>query len=220
MENLNNLPEEDDPAALRKALLQSRRNQADLRSLIENTGDGIWSMDLDFNVQVFNSAASLMAMKISGVPMEKGQNFLKLVSVKERNRWETAGRRIRGHEQFTQTHVMEWKGKIHRFEVSFSPIFDDVLLSGIAVFCKETAIPASAASAPIREGKVEVGGQLPLRSQIHSWVGGEGNTHVTQASAPVTAGMPAKGLNILVCEDNPINQLVIVKMLEGMGCGA
>jgi len=63
-------------AALRTAEARIRRDRANLHGLIENTLDAIWSMDLDCKVLAFNSAASLLCMKMTGQPMVEDTCFL------------------------------------------------------------------------------------------------------------------------------------------------
>jgi len=82
-------------AALKAAEARIRRDRSNLFGLIENTTDAIWSMDLECNVIAFNSAASLMAMKMTGQPMCEGAGFLENLPPGLRPCWEAAAEKAR-----------------------------------------------------------------------------------------------------------------------------
>ncbi|MEO7780051.1 MAG: response regulator [Fibrobacteria bacterium] len=124
-------------AALRAAEARIRRDQANLHSLIENTTDAIWSMDLDFNILVFNSAASLLSLKLTGQPMVEGSCLLESLAPGMRSHLEEAARRIRKGDRLVQEHELEWPGGKGILEVSFHPIATAKKVSGMAVFGKD-----------------------------------------------------------------------------------
>lgn len=122
---------------LRETQERIRRDQANLRALIENTTDAVWSMDSDYRVITFNSAASLLAMKIGGNPLSPGLDFLGSVSDQARAWWQTLGERVKEGQRVIEEYVLTWKGNRYRLEVSLAPIMADGKPKGIAVFCRD-----------------------------------------------------------------------------------
>jgi PAS domain S-box-containing protein len=134
MRTLNSFRE---TAALRAAEARIRRDQANLHSLIENTTDAIWSVDLEFNILVFNSAASLLSMKMTGHPMVEGSCLLESLPSAMQAQWREAARRIRLHDRFVQEHDLEWAGGKGTLEISFHPIGSGKSLTGMAMFGRD-----------------------------------------------------------------------------------
>jgi PAS domain S-box-containing protein len=124
-------------AALRAAEARIRRDQANLHGLIENTTDAIWSMDLDFNILVFNSAASLLSMKMTGQPMVEGSCLLERLVPEMQAHWKEAARRIRKRDRFVQEHDLEWTGGRGTLEISFHPISTGKSVTGMAMFGRD-----------------------------------------------------------------------------------
>lgn len=124
-------------AALRAAEARIRRDSANLHGLIENTLDAIWSMDLECNVLVFNSAASLLSMKFTGHPMVEGTCFLDRLSPALQSRWRDAVRRVAAQERFQEDLELEWNGRRTALEIGFNPIITGRKVTGAAVFAKD-----------------------------------------------------------------------------------
>jgi CheY-like chemotaxis protein len=116
-----------------------RTDQANLRVLIESAADAIWSMDSDCRVVAFNSAASLLALKMGGEPLAPGSDMLGPLSEQGRAWWQDAVDKVRGGHRVVEEYIMTWKGNRYRLEVSLSPIVRDGHPKGIAVFCRDLA---------------------------------------------------------------------------------
>lgn len=134
MRTLNSFRE---TAALRAAEARIRRDTANLHSLIENTTDAIWSMDLDFNILVFNSAASLLFMKMTGQPMVEGSCLLERLTPAMQTQWREAARRIRNRDRFVQEHDLEWAAGFGTLEIAFHPISTGKSITGMAMFGRD-----------------------------------------------------------------------------------
>jgi PAS domain S-box-containing protein len=134
MRTLNSFRE---TAALRAAEARIRRDTANLHSLIENTTDAIWSMDLDFNILVFNSAASLLSMKMTGQPMVEGSCLLERLAPDMQIQWREAARRIRNRDRFVQEHDLEWAAGNVTLEIAFHPISTGKTITGMAMFGRD-----------------------------------------------------------------------------------
>lgn len=146
-------------AALRAAEARIRRDRANLHGLIENTLDAIWSMDFECNVLAFNSAASLLCMKMTGHPMVEDVCFLDRLSPAQQARWREAVSRVRDQERFVEEHELEWLGKRYVLEIGFNPILSAREVTGVAVFAKDVSgrkrIEAAAARLELQRGRLE-----------------------------------------------------------------
>jgi PAS domain S-box-containing protein len=126
-------------AALKAAEARIRRDRANLHGLIENTLDAIWSMDLECNVLVFNSAASLLCLKLTGQPMVEDVCFLDRLTPAQQARWREAVARVRAQERFVEEHEIDWLGKSFALEIGFNPILTGKEVTGVAVFAKDVS---------------------------------------------------------------------------------
>ncbi|MBW8888117.1 MAG: response regulator [Fibrobacteres bacterium] len=158
-------------AALRAAEARIRRDRANLHGLIENTLDAIWSMDMDCKVLAFNSAASLLCMKMTGHPMVEDTCFLDLLPPAQQARWREAVARVRDQERFMEEQELEWLGKRYVLEFGFNPILSAREVTGVAVFAKDVSgrkrIEAAAARLELQRGRLEAAYlrmRLPLRA--------------------------------------------------------
>ena len=124
-------------AGLREAHELLRQERARFSGLIENTSDAVWSMDLDGNVLAFNSAASLLSLKLAGRPMEPGGSFLRGIPAGENARWTAALARIRSLDRFDEGFSVSWQGREFLFQASCSAILDEGRLAGMAVFARD-----------------------------------------------------------------------------------
>lgn len=129
----------EDARHLRESQERVRRDQANLRALIENTSDAIWSMDSDCRVVTFNSAASLLSLKLGGQPLSPGTDMLAPLSDQARAWWQGAVDKVRAGHRVIEEYIMTWKGNRYRLEVSLAPIVCDGHPKGIAVFCRDLA---------------------------------------------------------------------------------
>lgn len=147
-------------AALRTAEARIRRDRANLHGLIENTLDAIWSMDLECNILVFNSAASLLSMKFTGQPMVEGTCFLDALTPALQARWRDAVRRVAAQERFQEDLELEWNGRRAALEIGFNPIITGRQVTGAAVFAKDVTerkrVEAAAARLEIQRRRLGV----------------------------------------------------------------
>jgi PAS domain S-box-containing protein len=119
--------------ALREAHERLRRDQGNLRALLENSGDPMLSLDLDFRVMAYNSRASLLALKLTGHPLSHGCAFLEHLEEPRREIWRRIGDRIKAGESFRQEFTLQVQGRPLILDVVLSPVLDNGVLSGIAI---------------------------------------------------------------------------------------
>jgi PAS domain S-box-containing protein len=120
-----------------KAQQDLAASRANLNALIENTGDAIWSVDLDYRLITFNSAAALALEARSGREPRVGDfpEDLHTGQVAEwyRDAYEMAFSGARFSRLLTET----VDGEIRYFEQFFNPIEEDGAWVGIVVFGKD-----------------------------------------------------------------------------------
>ena len=126
--------------ALKAAEEAVKRERANLRGLIENTGDAVWSMDLDFRVLAFNAAASLLSNNLCNYPLEAEKNFLNHMDPTERAYWLTAKMRVSNGEQFTQVREVRCMGHRSHWEFTFSPILREQKIEAMAVHGRDITV--------------------------------------------------------------------------------
>ncbi|MDB5047509.1 MAG: diguanylate cyclase/phosphodiesterase [Fibrobacteres bacterium] len=275
MRTLNSFRE---TAALRAAEARIRRDQANLHGLIENTTDAIWSMDLDFNILVFNSAASLLSLKMTGQPMVEGSCLLESLAPETQTLWKDAARRTRKGDRFVQEHELEWPGGKGTMEISFHPITTGKKVTGMAMFGKDVTERKRVELAGLEvekqrsrltglyrkmripmHGLTRMAGLLSrttldegqrrylgmMRSSVERIFELQGKADVFEDDPPgalpedlrhepgprkAKEKIPFDGkdrrkkdplpLRILVVEDNPVNQIIVMGYLEKFGCTA
>ncbi len=122
---------------LRHAQERIRHYEFNLRALIENTSDAVFSLNVEFKVLAFNSAASLLLLKLSGNPMELGDDFLEHLFPHERAYWRAAMQRALKRERGVDQREILWRGGRAVLEISYSHIAGDHEAMGLAVFCRD-----------------------------------------------------------------------------------
>ena len=118
--------------------LQARRKleafQANLRALVENTGDAIWSVDRDMRLITFNTAFSMsMEVRTNREPRvgDRPGECLPPVDV----RWyEEMYERALSGETFSELRDEEIGGQVRSYEFFFNPIREAAGITGVAAF--------------------------------------------------------------------------------------
>jgi len=115
-------------------LLKSKANQD---ALIENTKDGIWSVDRDMNFITFNSRFRDGMIQLSGKTPEQGIN-MKDVLPSRYHEWfsQILEKALKG-EQFRTEMVLQFANTEHHLEFSVNPItIEDGAIAGASFFAR------------------------------------------------------------------------------------
>ncbi len=120
----------------KKALLQKEFDDNNLKSLINNTEDLMWSVDRNFKLITSNKAFDEILRLLTGITIKKGQNALIGASSEEQlKRWTTFYERALSGAIFTETEhssspVEQWS------EISFYPILQQNIIVGVACYSR------------------------------------------------------------------------------------
>jgi len=126
-----------DQVAIQKDTLQEVSNKEEmLKALINNTEDHIVSIDRKYNIVTFNEAFA-KNYRSRNIMIEKGMNLLKLLEVRERNKFQNYYDRALAGEQFS----FENKYPINEIELyyenSYNPIRDAKgNITGVSIFSR------------------------------------------------------------------------------------
>jgi PAS domain S-box-containing protein len=118
--------------------LQTRRElesfQANLKALVENTGDAIWSVDRDMRLITFNTAFSMsMEVRTNREPEvgDRPEDCLPPVDV---GWYEEMYQRSLFGETFSELRDEDIGGQVRSYEFFFNPIRDSGGITGVAAF--------------------------------------------------------------------------------------
>lgn len=121
--------------------LEARREleafQANLKALVENTGDAIWSVNRNLQLITFNTAFSMALEARTG--KEPGTSTLpEELFPREDVEWyrEMYQRAIKGNA-FSELRDEEIGGQLRSYEMFFNPIREAMGITGVAVFSKD-----------------------------------------------------------------------------------
>ncbi len=124
---------------LRKKMeAEVQQSQAQLSALIENTTDGIWSIDRDYRFTAFNSVMKQWFHDRFGQPLQIGAELeQRAPDAEERNRWRSLYDRVLGGERVVLEHEYSRAGEPRSLMISMTPIIADGRITGASVFAKD-----------------------------------------------------------------------------------
>ncbi len=115
-------------------LLKTRANQD---ALIENTKDGIWSIDRNMNVVSFNSRFRDSMKLLAGKEPLAGMTMLELLPVRYHEWFITIFNRAINGEQFRNETLLQFSDKEHHLEFSVNPVkIEEGQISGVSFFAR------------------------------------------------------------------------------------
>ncbi len=113
-------------------LLKSRANH---EALIENTKDGIWSVDREMRFMTFNSRFRDSLKLLSGNDPTTGAGMIELLPERYREWFRNMFIRALGGEQFRVETILEFSGTEHHLELSINPVkIEDGVITGVSFF--------------------------------------------------------------------------------------
>ncbi len=113
-----------------------KQSEANLHGLIENTSNGIFSLDTDLKLITYNTAF----MKQFNIAFKKdpkvGASVKELMPEKDAKYWTSLFNKSLKGKRFTIEHKFKIDGKLSIFEISFNPIITDGDITGLSTFIK------------------------------------------------------------------------------------
>jgi PAS domain S-box-containing protein len=122
---------------LEDEVARRRKTQAELRALIENVGEGIWSVDPSYRVIAFNAVMAERYRQLFGRPLSLGERMEAWVPPNWRARWERLYDRALAGERFTLEEEIAMPGGTRWYAISFNPIVSDAAVTGVTVFSSD-----------------------------------------------------------------------------------
>ena len=121
----------------KKVIEQEREfDQNNLKALINNTNDLMWSVDLNLKLITSNEAFDKMVKAMSGKTITKGSDVLDSGFSKEQlDRFRKYYKRAFSGESFTEVEFADLPGDAWS-EISFYPIYNDAAIIGAACFSR------------------------------------------------------------------------------------
>jgi len=108
-----------------------REVSSNLQSLIDNSDDAIWSVDLNNNLVIFNNHAVKMVKMLYNIDLKAGKSPITNLPKKSREFWESNFKTVLNGEQITIDHTLEEEGEINYYQISLNPIFENYEVVGI-----------------------------------------------------------------------------------------
>ena len=114
-----------------------RENEANIKAILENSMDSIWSIDSSYNIQYINQVFAKAFQITFGVHLTKGKNILNALPENLRSIWKDRYDRVLNNQQFIFTDKIETENNSVYFEVSMNPIIIDGKVAGVSSFGKD-----------------------------------------------------------------------------------
>ncbi len=114
-----------------------RESEANIKAIIENALESIWSVNTDYKIQFVNEVFIESFYGTFGVRLEKGVNIVESLPVEIRHIWKERYDRAFKNEHFLLDDVIEYGGKAKYVEVAINPIIVGGHVVGASVFGKD-----------------------------------------------------------------------------------
>jgi PAS domain S-box-containing protein len=112
-----------------------RQSQANLRALIDNTQNPIWSLDRDFRITLTNKSFQLLYSQAYGHWLQPGDSFLERLRPASKGLWKTMF--LKSVEGATQRLEFQFLPEITH-ELLINPLYDDMgEIQGVSVFAQD-----------------------------------------------------------------------------------
>ncbi len=121
----------------RKIQLSIKENEANLKSIIENTLENIWSINRNYEIQYVNEVFSSSFQKIFGTHLETGINVIDALPDFLKPVWKERYDRALRNEHFLFEDRIDVNGNSVFIEVALNPILIDGEVVGISAYGKD-----------------------------------------------------------------------------------
>ena len=112
-------------------------NKANIKAILENSLDSIWSIDTNYNIQCINKVFSTAFEQSFGVLLFKGQNLLESLPPNLQPIWKERYDRVFNNEHFIFTDKIELENNSLYIEVAMNPVTINGKVVGASFFGKD-----------------------------------------------------------------------------------
>jgi len=112
-------------------------NQANLSALIENTPDGIWSVDKEKKIVVINDSLKRFFKNFYLIDCNQGDLLMTLMPNNARQKWEEYYNRALTGSRFKVVQTLQSRTEERIFEISFNPIYIKNQVAGVSCFSRD-----------------------------------------------------------------------------------
>ena len=112
-------------------------SQANIKAIIENSLESIWSIDTNYNIQYINKIFVENFQQTFGVLLEKGVNILESLPANLRAIWKERYDRAFHNEHFVFTDKIELDNSSVYIEVAMNPVIINGKVAGASFFGKD-----------------------------------------------------------------------------------
>jgi len=116
--------------------LKLREREADLKAIVDNSLESIWSIDLNYNIKYVNDVFAREFFNTFGVELTKGVNLIESLPLEIRQLWKERYDRALDNEHFTFYDKIETGGAPIYIEVAMNPIIVDGKVEGASFYGK------------------------------------------------------------------------------------
>jgi len=114
-----------------------RENEANIKAIIENSLESIWSIDTEYNIQYINEIFATSFQNTFGVHLKKGVNILESLPPQLRAIWKERYDRAFNNEHFVFTDKIELENGSVYIEVAMNPVIINDKVAGASFFGKD-----------------------------------------------------------------------------------
>ncbi|MDO8951248.1 MAG: PAS domain S-box protein, partial [Draconibacterium sp.] len=112
-------------------------SQANIKAIIENSLESIWSIDINYNIQYINKVFAENFQQTFGVLLEEGVNTLESLPANLRTIWKERYDKAFNNEHFVCTDKIEIENGSVYIEVAMNPVVINGKVAGASFFGKD-----------------------------------------------------------------------------------
>ncbi|MAT38441.1 MAG: hypothetical protein CL946_02425 [Ectothiorhodospiraceae bacterium] len=115
----------------------SGESAENLRAVLENTNDSIWSIDREYRVKALNSVFREKFSLLYGTELAIGTRILDSLPETPLHFWKERYERAFRGEGFTEVTSFDWLDDPRSYEIMFNPMFSGSEVIGVSVFARD-----------------------------------------------------------------------------------
>jgi signal transduction histidine kinase len=115
-------------------------SRAQLKALIQNSSDSIWSVNKDLKLTHFNTSCVAMMDKFYGSHLHKNMDVREMSDNESYSEWEECYRIALNGECFSREMKLVYSIEDHYYDVSFNPVIVNDNVVGVAVFARDITL--------------------------------------------------------------------------------